>query len=185
MGARYEIPEEPPPGPLARIAVRPFWPFFGTMIGPGPLGWAWFLLNSFATRSPSRWREVVITAVGSIVWLIAVVVQMQVFERYPDATPYIAIVVITVNLGVGYALWLEQNRSFHLWERMGRPVANGLFGVVAILLLLGPMSRSALRQVGLLPARPAAIELPADTDTWDTDDFIDAIDTDVPKGGSP
>ena len=42
---RYQIPDEPRPGPLRQLVVAPTWPLLATMLAGCWLAWPWFCFN--------------------------------------------------------------------------------------------------------------------------------------------
>ncbi|MBI2839115.1 MAG: hypothetical protein HYX75_12415 [Acidobacteria bacterium] len=143
----YRLPDEPHPGSLAQLAVRPFWPLLGVMLGGAWLSWPWFVVNGFAVGSPTRKRELALAACGfagtiALVTLILRVDQMYDLSR---ATANFALLAITVwKLAISYSLFAHQSRSFGLYEYYGGKVKNGV-AVVLVAFFLEP------RLVGSIP----------------------------------
>ena len=125
----YRIEDEPRPGGLAHLAVRPLWPLFVVMFGGALWSWTWFVVNAFAIGSPTRRREIA-WAIGGLVGNVVLVagvfalIDQGVIEvlgaRY-------ALVGVTVwKLAVSYRLVLLQSRTFDLFEHYGGKVRNGM-----------------------------------------------------------
>lgn len=134
----YRIEDEPRPGKLQTIAVRPLWPLLGVMLGGTWLAWPWFVLNAVAVGSPTLWREILwvaggfVGAAGLIVGLFGLVGA----GILPEAgIPYAVIALVVWKLLVSYRVYMLQARTFELYEYFGGTVKNGLMVAVAALFL--------------------------------------------------
>lgn len=133
--AGYRIADEPVPGGLAHIAVRPIWPLFAMMfVGPW-FAWPWFVLNGFAVGSPTRLRELIGAIVGfagsfGIVYAISHLVEGEVLTQ--TMLPYAGIVLIAWKISVSYWLYMLQERTFEIYEYFGGIVRNGLFILILV-----------------------------------------------------
>jgi hypothetical protein len=133
LPARYHIADEPRPGRLQTMAVNPFWPLLGLMLGGPWLAWPWFALNGFAVGSPTRRRELAIVAlavlgsaalVGGLIAASAGLALTGVWVKF-------GLLALTIfKLGMGYVLFTTQSRSFGLYAYYGGPVQNGVAGIL-------------------------------------------------------
>jgi hypothetical protein len=116
----YSIRDEPQSGPLSAYAVNPMWPLLAVMFAGAWLGWVWFAFNAVALGTPTRRQEHAIVGVAfTATAAFAVALRL-------------ALLVITVwKLGLSYALYLVQRRTFHIYEYYGGAVRNGLGVVIA------------------------------------------------------
>lgn len=135
----YRILDEPRPGPLSTVAVNPFWPLLGVMLGGAWLSWPWFAVNGFAVGSPTRGRELGVALLGFAGGAVIVLTILQlagsgVLEG--GAVRYAVIALTVWQLAVSYALYALQVRSFHLYEHFGGTVRSGL-GVVLLAFVIG------------------------------------------------
>jgi hypothetical protein len=132
MRSNYHIDDEPRPGPLARLAVRPFWPLLAVMLGGAWLSWPWFVINGLAVGSPTLKQEirwVVAGLAGGAVMLVGLLVALGSEVLPPGSAPY-AILVLTVwKLLVSYRLHQLQGRTFELYVHYGGTVRSGLLVV--------------------------------------------------------
>jgi hypothetical protein len=138
VAASYHIADEPRPGRLQAVAVNPFWPLLGLMLGGAWLAWPWFVLNSFAVGSPTRRRELALVAaalVGSLVLAAGLVVLANAQILQGTALKLAVVSLQLLKLGVAYLLYAAQARGFGLYEYYGGAVQNGAVGAVAGLLL--------------------------------------------------
>jgi hypothetical protein len=132
--ALYEIVDEPRPSQLSHLSSNPFWMFLATMLGGVWLGWSWFALNSVATGSASRNKELSLIGVG-----LAGSVALTLFGGYligsgklhVDNLGYAATALIVWKLGISYQVHLWQARSFELYEYFGGRVRSGLLMLMA------------------------------------------------------
>jgi hypothetical protein len=145
MARGYQIADEPQPGPMASVAVQPFWPLLGVMFGGSWLSWPWFIVNSLAVGSPTRRREVALAIVGFVgnAALVLALGSLLFTEIVPETfAPYLVLVQIVWRLGVSYWLYVLQARTFGIYEYYGGPVRNGLpiliVGYFAGRLVIGP-----------------------------------------------
>jgi len=133
--AGYRIADEPVPGGLAHMAVRPVWPLFAMMfVGPW-FSWPWFVLNGIAVGSPTRVRELIGAIVGfagsfGIVYAIFHLVEAKVLTQ--AMLPYAGIVLIAWKISVSYWLYMVQARTFEIYEYFGGIVRSGLVVVFVV-----------------------------------------------------
>ena len=131
----YAIVDEPRPGRLARLAVRPYWPLLAAMVAGGWLAWPWFGFNARALGAPARGR--------TYAWIAAFVVGTLGFVAALDlaatrgwiSTPVLSWAVLPVTLfrlTVAYVLFEQQEATSELFVHFGGRVRNG-----AILTVLG------------------------------------------------
>lgn len=134
----YRILDEPRPGGLAHLAVNPLWPLLAVMLGGVWLSWPWFVLNSFAVGSPTRFREFGL-AVGGLFGSVAVLLTINWLrlEGVLDnvAFSYAVVALVVWKLLISYWLYILQARTFGLYEYFGGAVRNGaLVAVLSIFL---------------------------------------------------
>lgn len=130
----YHIPDEPRPGALGHLAVRPFWPLLAMMTAGAWLSLPWFVLNAFAVGSPSKGREVAWAVAGLagsalIAGSLLGLDGLHVLEKHH--VPYLLIVPVVWKLFVAYRLQQLQARTLHLHEWYGGVVRNGVFVALA------------------------------------------------------
>lgn len=125
----YRIEDEPSPGALAHLAVKPVWPLFGLMFGGSWLAFPWFLFNAFAVGSPTRWREGA-AALGALTGnaVIALGLLAATGAGWLDkgSLPYAGLALVVWKLGLGYLILNWQSRSIALYEVFGGRLKNGL-----------------------------------------------------------
>ena len=107
---RYQIIDEPSPGPLARFAVNPMVPFLIFMVFP-PLGAPFFLFNTIALNGRTWLRELAVLAFACVLrfgipyplalWSVSQGVPVR-------AIPYIEVVPIALSLWLGYRVFFGQ-----------------------------------------------------------------------------
>lgn len=135
MSADYRILDEPRPGALEQLAVRPMWPLLAMMLAGGWLAWPWFVVNSFAVGSPTRSRELGIVAL-SIGGTAALAILLLWLDRAGviDSSLQVRIAVLVIlgwKLGTAYAIDLLQDRTFDVYEHYGGVLRNGLYVLLA------------------------------------------------------
>lgn len=132
----YHIEDEPRPGALQTVAVRPFWPLLGVMLGGAWLAWPWFVLNSVAVGSPTLKRELAWAAggfAGSAVLIFGILhLHLNGLLAEPSL-PYALLALTVWKLWVSYRLFVLQSRTFELYEYFGGEVKNGMLVVLAAL----------------------------------------------------
>lgn len=135
--ATYELIDEPRPGGLARLAVKPFWPLLAVMLGGAWISWPWFVLNGFAVGSPTRRREL-LWAIAGFAGSFALIVLLGLLAQAGLAglgLGYAAISIVVYKLYVTYMLYTLQARSFSLYEYFGGETRNGVFVLIAAAVL--------------------------------------------------
>jgi hypothetical protein len=145
--AGYRILDEPRPGAMARFAVDPIWPMFGMMFAGAWFAYLWFAFNGFAVGSPTRRKELVIAIVG-LVGLVAVpslviLLLVNLGMASTENARYGGVVVACWKVGVTYALYFLQIRSFELYEYYGGVLRSGMIAVVGGFLLTRALSDAA------------------------------------------
>lgn len=136
--ATYELIDEPRPGALAKLAVKPIWPLLAVMLGGAWISWPWFVLNGFAVGSPTRRRELLWALAGpagcfALIVLLGALGSREIVGGL--GLRYLAISIVVYKLYVTYMLFSLQSRSFSLYEYFGGPVQNGVLPLVAATLL--------------------------------------------------
>lgn len=133
-GGGYHIVDEPRPGALARLAVNPLWPLLSVMFGGAWVSWSWFVVNSFAIGSPTRWREAAL-ALGGFAGTAALFVGLVTLEVNGAiggvAISYAVVALVVWKLAVSYWLYVLQGRTFGLFEYFHGATKNGLLVVFA------------------------------------------------------
>lgn len=133
-GARYVIPDEPSPSKLEHLVVDPMWPFFGLMLGGLWLALPWYVLNGIALGSPTRRREWLALATAALGSLLLLVLIVQAREAGWIAGVQVKLAVLSITLlklGMGFAVYHLQSRSFQLWTHFGGVPRNGILLAVA------------------------------------------------------
>lgn len=139
MAERYRIADEPKPGGLSQLAVQPFWPLLGLMLGGFWVAMPWFALNGLAVGCPRRGREIGVAIVGllgafGIVAGLLYLDRIDVIETSLQAKLGLLVLVLW-KLSIGYWLYELQARSFELYEHYGGIVRNGALVVAAAFFL--------------------------------------------------
>ncbi len=132
--AKYQIVDEPLPGPLAGLIVNPFWVMLGQMLGGAWLAWPWFLINSHALGSSTKKREtqLLALAVGGTVLLAFVVAATARENAHALALfSYALLGLRAFKLVMAYLLFIEQRKSFQIYEAFGGTVRNAAAVVAA------------------------------------------------------
>lgn len=130
--AAYRIEDEPRPGALSHLAVRPLWPLFAFMFGGAWISWPWLAWNGWIVGSPTRRREIAWLAGGAVVLLALGIAAVQLVARRvvgDGALPYLRLGFLLWKLGVTYAVYSLQSRTFQIYEHYGGTVRNGLLAV--------------------------------------------------------
>ncbi len=137
----YRILDEPRPGKLSHIAVRPLWPLLAIMFCGMWLSWPWFVLNSLAVGSPTRRKEWTWVAVG-FAGLILLFAGLTYAANSPAVismlgTPdnWIAYALLPFSiwkLFISFKIYFLQSRSLEIYIYYGGIVRNGV-----LLLLIG------------------------------------------------
>lgn len=136
----YRILDEPQPGPMAQLAVQPFWPLLAVMFGGAWLSWPWFAVNGYAIGSPTRKRELTLAVAGFAGTFFLLVFLTGILDSglLPEvAGRYLPVALSVWKLGVSYWLFAMQSRTFDLYQHFGGPVRNGILVVLAAT-FLGP-----------------------------------------------
>ena len=141
MASRYRIIDEPAPGILARLAVRPLWPLLAFMAAGPWLAWPWAVLNAHAVGSPSRWRQTLLAVggfIGTALLLVAIIAFDNVGLIEGDMQARLALLLLVVwKLGVTYWLVTLQAPAVELFEYYRGTVRNA-FPVLLAAFFLGP-----------------------------------------------
>src|SRR3954468_10431055 len=125
--AKYEIIDEPLPGRLAGIIVNPFYVLLGQMLGGAWLAWPWFLLNSHALGSATKKRETKLLAIavaGTVVLAFLVAATARHNAHVLSLFGYALLGLRAFKLVMAYMLFVEQRRSFQIYEAFGGTVRN-------------------------------------------------------------
>jgi hypothetical protein len=150
--AGYRILDEPRPGALAQYAVNPTWPFLALMLAGGWLAWPWFVFNAIALGSSNRSREILWVVgglLGTLVVLGGLIATSALFGATVEpAIPYLRILPIVWKLLVGYVVFGSQQRSFQLFEWFGGAPKNGMFALIAGVVLKAKLLTTLLAMAG-------------------------------------
>ena len=145
----YLLADEPRPGALERIVVRPMWPLLGSMLGLTALGWGWFLLNGIGMGSPTRRAElgwVVAGVVGGYLILLgalaAVGTMGEAGSQPLELFPYMMVGLLVWKLFVSYRLQLLQGRVYEVYLYYSGDERSGMVAVIAFYLSYGPLRRA-------------------------------------------
>lgn len=136
----YQIADEPAPGPLARFAVNPVFPFLSMMLGGLWIAWPWFVFNGYAIGSPTLRKEVTWLALGlAVVAAVTAVLLMLVRNGALTgvAVQYAALAIPVAKLSMIYAVFVLQSRTIEIYEYYGGVLQNGVI-VIVLLLFLRP-----------------------------------------------
>lgn len=134
----YQIIDEPAPGPLARFACNPIFPFLSFLIGGLWIAWPWLAFNGIAIGSPTRSRELMwlggsVVAVGVIIIVLSQLILAEILVG--PASRYAALSIPIVKLAALYAVYVLQARTIEIYEYYGGVLRNGLLVLVAMILL--------------------------------------------------
>jgi hypothetical protein len=135
--ASYDLIDEPKPGPLSHLAVKPIWPLLAVMLGGAWISWPWFVVNGFAVGSPTRWRELAWAVAGPIGCLALILLLGQLAVQGVVgglALRYLTISIVVYKLYVTYVLFTLQTQSFSLYEYFGGQLRSGFFALVAAMI---------------------------------------------------
>ncbi len=153
MATTYRLHDEPEPSALANWVVNPSWPLLAVMVAGAWLSWPWFAFNAIAMGSPTRKKEIALAVGGFVGTLIIAVVVLALIDRGVIGSRLgIRLAVLAIvgwKLGVSYALYLLQNRTFHIYEYYEGAVRSG----------------ARLLAVGVFILRPLIIDL-SDSTLW-------------------
>jgi hypothetical protein len=134
----YRILDEPAPSGLGHLIVHPMWPLLSVMFAGVWLSLPWFVLNSFALGSATRFKELAVAVSGPLgllgLWL-GLGVLHTLLKLPQGAIPYLLLVLTLWKLAVAYWLFDLQKRGFALHEYFGGRVRNGMLVVGAGYLL--------------------------------------------------
>jgi len=151
----YRILDEPRPGHLSHLIVRPFWPLLSLMLYGGWIAWPWLAFNAYALQGSSLRRELLLIA-GALAAVVAIIVAVEVLEQTTGLPewiyPYVRIGLIVGKITFGYLIYMSQERSVALYEHFAGPAQSGVFVVVAAWL-------ADRFVVGLLASGPAILRL--------------------------
>lgn len=132
----YEIADEPSPeAGWENLVFPPSAPLLGMMWCGAWLAWPWFIVNSRAMGSPTLRREVQLCALGflgSIALAFAVygLVDAGIIESRL-ALQLALLSVVTLKLGVAYAVTTIQTRTYHIYRYYGG-AARKAFSVLLV-----------------------------------------------------
>ena len=135
---RYALPDEPRPSRLDHWIVDPMWPFFGLMLGGLWLALPWYVFNGVALGSPTRGREwlaLAIAVIGTV--LLALAIMHGAGSGWLEGVrlPLSLLSITLLKLGMGFAVYTLQSRSFELWQHFGGVPRNGILVAIAGLFL--------------------------------------------------
>jgi hypothetical protein len=131
----YVLPDEPAPGPLARLAVDPIWPLLAQMLAGSWLALPWFVFNAHALGSPTRHREAAL-ALASL--LGAAAFEFLVIMFYPRETlpmlgmRLLMLGTLCIKLTLAYLIAIRQSAVYELFTHFGGKGRNGI-----VVLLVG------------------------------------------------
>jgi len=141
----YKITDEPTPGKLSSIAVSPIWPFIAIMFGGAWLSWGWTILNGMAVGSPTFRRElmwVIAGIIGSAILLFVIFTAYEQGILQKDYLKYAILIVVAWKLGVAYVLFTLQSHTIELFEYFGGKLRNGIFVIIAVVLIPFSLNKS-------------------------------------------
>ncbi len=129
MASTYRIADEPRPGGLQHLVVSPVWPLLAVMFAGHTISWVWFVVNSVAMGSPTKRREIGLVVAGffGVFALRLGIGYLWSAELISEpAVPYLVLPVMLLQLGMAYALYSLQTRTFGIYEYFGGIARNGL-----------------------------------------------------------
>ena len=136
--SQYKIPDEPAPGLYSKFAVSPIWPFISVMFAGVWLSWTWFVINGLAVGSPTQRKESIWVIAGLLVSVLMVfaILWFSGLDILPkEYIKYAALGLTVWQLGVTYVLFSLQSHTIELYEYYGGVLRNGVFVVIAAVLL--------------------------------------------------
>jgi len=143
MAGDYRIFDEPQPGALEHLAVRPMWPLLAMMMAGGWLAWPWFILNSIAIGSPTRTREIVTVFISFVGTVALVAVTIALHDRgiieSELSLQLMALAIVCWKLATAYMIDQWQSRTIDVYEYYGGTVRSGL-----VVLVLGVIFRPGI-----------------------------------------
>jgi hypothetical protein len=126
--------DEPRPGRLARLAVRPYWPLLAAMAAGGWLAWPWFAFNAQALGAPARRRTYAWIA-GVVVVTVGLVLGIDFAEVHgwipESAIPWAVLPIVLWKLATVYALFEQQEITSELFLHFGGKLRSGAILTVA------------------------------------------------------
>jgi hypothetical protein len=136
----YQIADEPAPGPLARFAVNPLFPFLSFLIGGLWIAWPWFAFNGIAVGSPTwrrewLWLGASVVVISGLLLVLAELILAEVLVA--PWSRYAGLIVPLVKLTTLYAVFVLQSRTIEIYEYYGGVLRNGVL-VLAVIFLLRP-----------------------------------------------
>ncbi|ANM31398.1 hypothetical protein ABI59_20210 [Acidobacteria bacterium Mor1] len=129
MAATYRIADEPRPGGLQHLVVSPIWPLLAVMFAGHTISWVWFAVNSIAMGSPTKKREIGLVVAGFVGVLLLRLGIVLLVGAEAVSDPYLTLPVMLLQLGMAYALFTLQSRTFGIYEYFGGIARNGLMVV--------------------------------------------------------
>ncbi len=131
----YVVPDEPRRSSFNNYAVSPNGPLLGAMLCGAWLTWPWFAFNAIAIGSPTRKREVTISALGAAGTIIlAALISFLLSDGYLESKTAIRLAVLGVatwKLSLAYYLTVIQNRTFSVYRYYGGVVRKATYVLVA------------------------------------------------------
>lgn len=124
------------------LVVHPNWPLLALMLAGVWIAWPWFLLNEVLMKSDDLRRQakvVLIGLLGSAAIAAVIVALLEVELLGVREARYVALLLVTWKLGVGYVLQTRQLESFSLWQYFGGHGHNGLYLTLAAAWLAGSL----------------------------------------------
>jgi hypothetical protein len=136
---RYQLPDEPRPGSLGHLVVRPSAPLLATMLCGGWLAWPWFAFNALAMGSPTRRKEVALCALAVTGTAALAMVAFALVDAgiiADETTAQLAgLALASWKLGMAYLVSTVQERTFHVYEYYGGVVRSAVVVLIAGVLL--------------------------------------------------
>lgn len=148
MKDTYRIVDEPRPGALERVVVRPMWPLLGSMLGITVFGWVWFIINGIGMGSPSRGKEMGWAAIGLVGGYIILIGLFLTAEALavPSSSqkmlaPYLMLGMLVWKLFVSYRLQMYQERVYEIYAYYSGQERSGLWMVMLLFFGSGSIVR--------------------------------------------
>jgi hypothetical protein len=140
--ATYHIPDEPRPGRLGQLVVRPSGPLLAMMLCGGWLAWPWFALNAIALGSPTRRKELALCAAAVVGTAALAVIALALIDagviEGRTTAELAGLTIASFKLGMAYLVHTTQSRTFDVYEYYGGAIRRAA-PVLAIGFWLRPL----------------------------------------------
>lgn len=135
----YQIADQPHDSPLRDYTVAPSAPLLAFMLCGAWLAWPWFAFNAFAMGSPTRRKELAVSAAGFVGTAVLAAIVIALYRRglLPEGVPIrLAVLAVTAyKIVISYFLHQLQSTTFEIYRYYGGPVRNSRFIIIGGYLL--------------------------------------------------